>query len=170
MIIIIPAQCLSPMKKTPPFKKPLETFEVQGSRNRNWENMETKTNNLPSSYWCSPACQEEARDWKLHHSTIDPGIIRITELQDCPPWDCSDTQDVTIHQVIHETYDCPKFMEWAWFHKRKLKSTTPKRINNNINHNHNHNYNKIVKFDWLSTALISALIGQFNRTVRVMPK
>ena len=34
----------------------------------------------------------------------------------------------------------------------------------------NHNYNKIVKFDWLSTALISALIGQFNRTVRVMPK
>ena len=34
---------------------------------------------------------------------------------------------------------------------------------------YNHNYNKIVKFDWLSTALISALIGQFNRTVRVMP-
>ena len=34
----------------------------------------------------------------------------------------------------------------------------------------NHNYNKIVKSDWLSTALISALIGQFNRTVRVMPK
>ena len=34
----------------------------------------------------------------------------------------------------------------------------------------NHNYNKIVKSDWLSTALISALIGQFNRAVRVMPK
>ena len=34
----------------------------------------------------------------------------------------------------------------------------------------NHHYNKIVKSDWLSTALISALIGQFNRTVRVMPK
>ena len=34
----------------------------------------------------------------------------------------------------------------------------------------NHNYNKIVKSDWLSTALISALTGQFNRTVRVMPK
>ena len=34
----------------------------------------------------------------------------------------------------------------------------------------NHNYNKIVKSDWLSTALISALIGQLNRTVRVMPK
>ena len=33
-----------------------------------------------------------------------------------------------------------------------------------------HNYNKIVKTDWLSTALISTLIGQFNRTVRVMPK
>ena len=29
-------------------------------------------------------------------------------------------------------------------------------IDNNINNNHN--YNKIVKSDWLSTALISALI------------
>jgi len=38
------------------------------------------------------------------------------------------------------------------------------------NYEYNHNYNKIVKCDWLSTALISALIGQFNRTVRVMPK
>ena len=36
--------------------------------------------------------------------------------------------------------------------------------------NINHNYNKILKSDWFSTALISALIGQFNRTVRVMPK
>ena len=34
----------------------------------------------------------------------------------------------------------------------------------------NHNYNKILKSDWLSTALISVLIGQFNRTVCVMPK
>ena len=33
----------------------------------------------------------------------------------------------------------------------------------------NHNYNKIVKSDWLLTALISDLIGQFNRIVRVMP-
>ena len=40
----------------------------------------------------------------------------------------------------------------------------------NNNNNHNHNYNKILKSDWLSIALISALIGQFNRTVRVMPK
>ena len=37
-------------------------------------------------------------------------------------------------------------------------------------HSYNHNYNKILKSDWLSTALISALIGQFNRTVGVMPK
>ena len=29
---------------------------------------------------------------------------------------------------------------------------------------------KILKSDWLSTVLISALIGQFNRTVCVMPK
>ena len=34
----------------------------------------------------------------------------------------------------------------------------------------NPNYDKIVKSDWFLTALISALIGQFNRTVRVMPK
>ena len=37
----------------------------------------------------------------------------------------------------------------------------------------NHNYNKIVKSDWLSTALISALIGQYvsclnNWTVRAI--
>ena len=30
--------------------------------------------------------------------------------------------------------------------------------------------NKIFKSDWLSTVLISALIGQCNRTVCVMPK
>ena len=42
--------------------------------------------------------------------------------------------------------------------------------NNNNNNNNDHNYNKILKSDWLSTALISALIGQINRTVRVMPK
>ena len=34
----------------------------------------------------------------------------------------------------------------------------------------NHNYNKIVKSDWLSTALILALIGQFNRTVRAITR
>ena len=37
--------------------------------------------------------------------------------------------------------------------------------------NHHHNYNKILKSDWLSTPLISALIGQYasylsNWTVR----
>ena len=33
----------------------------------------------------------------------------------------------------------------------------------------NHNYNKILKSDWLSAVLISVLIGQWNRTLRVMP-
>ena len=33
----------------------------------------------------------------------------------------------------------------------------------------NHNY-KILKSDWLSTLLISALIGQFNRTVRAITR
>ena len=41
--------------------------------------------------------------------------------------------------------------------------------NNHNNHN-NHKYNKILKSDWLSTVLISALIGQLNSTVRVIPK
>ena len=35
----------------------------------------------------------------------------------------------------------------------------------NNNNNNNNNYNKILKSDWFSTALISALIGQFNWTV-----
>ena len=35
---------------------------------------------------------------------------------------------------------------------------------------HNHNYNKFLKSDWLSTALISALIEHFKRTVRVMSR
>ena len=34
----------------------------------------------------------------------------------------------------------------------------------------NHNYNKILKSDWLSTALISALIGQLKRTVRAITR
>ena len=41
---------------------------------------------------------------------------------------------------------------------------------NSFNNLSNHNYNKIVKSDWVSTALISALIREFKRTVRVMPK
>ena len=44
------------------------------------------------------------------------------------------------------------------------------RMNNNNNNNHNHNYNKILKSDWLSTALISALIEQFDRTVRAFTR
>ena len=41
-------------------------------------------------------------------------------------------------------------------------------INNNYNNNnHNHNCNKILKSNLLSPALISALRGQFNRTVPV---
>ena len=34
----------------------------------------------------------------------------------------------------------------------------------------NHKYNKILKSDWLSTVLISALIGQCNRTVCAIPR
>ena len=36
--------------------------------------------------------------------------------------------------------------------------------------NHNYHNNKILKSGWLSTVLISALIGQCNRTDRVIPE
>ena len=46
---------------------------------------------------------------------------------------------------------------------------------NSLNNIYNHNYNKILKSDWLSTALISALIGQYasclsNWTVRAITR
>ena len=107
--------CLSPMKKHL-FKNSRKTFQVQGSRNRNWENMETKNNNCPNGHLCSRACQEG--DWKLHqHGPRNHRNSRASE--DCPPWDCSHTQKITIHRVIHETYDCPKFMNWTLLHQRK---------------------------------------------------
>ena len=63
---------------------------------------------LSCAHWCSQACQEG--DWKLHQQ--DPLKHQNNRAsEDCPSWDCSDTQEVTIHQVIHETYDRPMFME-----------------------------------------------------------
>ena len=56
---------------------------------------------------------------------------------------------------------------------RKIEDISDNHIKKSSKINYyliNHNYNKILKSDWLSTALISALIGQFDRTVRVMPK
>ena len=60
----------------------------------------------------------------------------------------------------------------------RLRHRYPHHHHHHHRHGHDHqhhyycnrNYNKIFKSDWLSTALISALIGQFNRTVRIMPK
>ena len=52
-----------------------------------------------------------------------------------------------------------------WTYLKALNFSTSFLPSINNYNNHNHNYNKIVKSDWLSTALISALIGQFNRTV-----
>ena len=54
--------------------------------------------------------------------------------------------------------------------QRNIPRSIQRNSIKNYNFQRNHNYNKIVKSDWLSTALISALIGQFDRTVRVMPK
>ena len=57
-----------------------------------------------------------------------------------------------------------KAAKWpVWPQKKKIHECSTCLI-------YNHNYNKILNFDWLSTALISALIGQFNRTVPVMLK
>ena len=58
-------------------------------------------------------------------------------------------------------------ISWETFFERTDKRSRHFPL---CHHSINHNYNKILKSDWLSTALISALIGQFNRTVRVMPK
>ena len=41
-------------------------------------------------------------------------------------------------------------------------------VNHLYDYRPNHNCNKILKSDWLSTVLISALIGQFNGTVRIV--
>ena len=110
-------------------------------------------------------------------------------------WFCRSTSLLLIKSAVP-----PKHISHRWPKQSKLKTARGRNIwdliRNNIKisvlvqfypcfkfyflllqtHHHacyylsNHNYNKIVKSDWLSTALISALIGQFNRTVRVMPK
>ena len=54
--------------------------------------------------------------------------------------------------------------------QRNIPRSIQRNLIKNYNFRCNHTYNKIVKSDWVSTALISALIGQFDRTVRVMPK
>ena len=41
----------------------------------------------------------------------------------------------------------------------------PRQVVLSFSYNHNSEYNKILKSDWLSTVLISALIGQCNRTI-----
>ena len=46
------------------------------------------------------------------------------------------------------------------FKLRLLLNEVPVFHENLFNHHH-HNYNKILKSDWLSTPLISALIGQY---------
>ena len=60
-----------------------------------------------------------------------------------------------------------KTLSLKYLNKIAISFSVIKRYCNKMT---NHNYNKIVKSDWLSNALISALIGQFNRTARVMPK
>ena len=59
-------------------------------------------------HWSSWARQEGNR--KLHRQ--DPRQHqnnRATE--DRPPWNCSHTKEDSIHQVIQQTFDCPKLMD-----------------------------------------------------------
>ena len=49
-----------------------------------------------------------------------PGNIRITELQKIVLLGTAHTLRRSLSiTVIHESYDCPKFMEWTRLHKRK---------------------------------------------------
>ena len=67
-----------------------------------------ENNNCPSDHWSSWARQEGNR--KLHRK--DPRQHqnnRATE--DRPPWNCSHTKEDSIHQVIQQTFDCPKLMD-----------------------------------------------------------
>ena len=64
-----------------------------------------------------------------------PGTTRITELQKIVLRGTVHTLRRSLSiTVIHESYDCPKFMEWTRLHKRKEHES--KRINNN-NYNNN---------------------------------
>ena len=74
------------------------------------------------------------------------------------------TVKYTVYEILVVTY-------WTSVVKERKEICYYAYLAENVSgYTFNHNYNKIVKRDWLSTALISALIGQFNRTVRVMPK
>ena len=54
--------------------------------------------------------------------------------------------------------------------KQSMDNVSLEVLNALDNNYINHNCNKILKSDWLSTVLSSALIGQCNRTVHIMPK
>ena len=65
-------------------------------------------NNNNSDHWSFRASQEGNR--KLHRQ--DPRQYqnnRATE--DRPPWNCSHTQEDSIHQIIQQTYDCPRLTD-----------------------------------------------------------
>ena len=67
-----------------------------------------ENNNCLSGQWGFRARQEG--NIKLHRQ--DPRKYqnnRATE--DRSPWNCSHTQEDPIHQVIQQTYDCPRFMD-----------------------------------------------------------
>ena len=53
--------------------------------------------------------------------------------------------------------------------KQSMDNVSLKVLNALGNNYINNNCNKILKSDWLSTVLSSALIGQCNRKVRIMP-
>ena len=70
-----------------------------------------KTTTVPVVNWGFWACQEWNR--KLHSFGKIPGNIRVTRLQKTVVLGTAHIllKEDPIHQVIQQTYDCPRFMD-----------------------------------------------------------
>ena len=74
---------------------------------------------------------------------------------------------IAIYLCLEETNNGALLLLLVLLSFQDYRATTTGK---SLKHPINHNYNKILKSYWLSAVLISALIGQCNRTVRVMSK
>ena len=70
---------------------------------------------------------------------------------------------IAIYLCLEETNNGALLLLLALLSFQGYRATTAGK---SLKHPINHNYNKILKSYWLSPVLISALIGQCNRTVR----
>ena len=75
--------------------------------------------------------------------------------------------------AVVRTHPCKQDLDNPGITGNRLKVNAPELLRETLQLRCipvNHNYNKILKYDWLSSVLISALKGLCNRSVRVMPK